>query len=110
MPRVHEERPDDARHRVGRLHRVARRDADMTSMLNEARIWWQRNIPDIGRIPADDEIIKAWAAASAGARLAIIKWEDGTRSVEDADDLVKIAGPAGDAGELACPRNASYRP
>src|SRR5258708_29762278 len=29
---MHEERPDDARHRVGRLHRMARRDADVTAV------------------------------------------------------------------------------
>jgi hypothetical protein len=63
----------------------------MTSLLNKARIWWQHTVPDIGRVPTDDEILKAWAAYSAGARLAIVKWDDGTRSVEDVDDLEKIA-------------------
>src|SRR5258707_2266370 len=36
---MHEERPDDARHCVGRLHRMARRDPDMNQNEDHYASW-----------------------------------------------------------------------
>ena len=34
---------------------------DDLAALNAARGWWQDHIPDIGRMPTDDEVLEAYA-------------------------------------------------
>jgi len=46
--------------------------SDDVALLNAARWWWQDHIPDIGRVPTEEEILEAYAKRDQD--VAVIIW------------------------------------